>query len=103
MNPVVRVTIMLALACSCVRSASAQVVVSEIYTHFLSFGHERAYVELLNGGSAPVDLTGWSFRYLGAVRCRHGRSLAWHDAGRRPIPHRLRGAPLAEPAPDAGP
>ena len=56
MKAAVRVTIVLGLALTYAAPASAQVVNSEMYTHFLSIVHERAYVGLLNAGSAPVDL-----------------------------------------------
>ena len=105
MKAAVRVTIALVLALTYGAPASAQVVVSEIYTHFLSVVHERAYVELLNAGSAPVDLTGWGLRYWGEYDAgtvvplsgtmpAGGRYLVAFGAPRSPSMHPM-------PAPDA--
>jgi hypothetical protein len=105
MKAAVRVTIVLALAWLCATPASAQVVVSEIYTHGLSIVHERAYVELLNTGSTPVDLTGWGLRYwregdpgtvvpLSGTMPPGGRYLVAFGAPRSPSMHPM-------PAPDA--
>ena len=102
MKAAVRVTIVLGLALTYAAPASAQVVVSEIYTHFLSIVHERAYVEILNAGSAPWTSRGGACATGAKTGRRHGRSVERHDARRWPIPRRLRRAPVAEHALDAG-